>query len=100
MEYYGPYIGRAMWDLYLAINWTHMHHEQTYDILSAADVPWDKKKEWTDRAVRYYVEEMPGIARSSVLNAVNVRACKSRRKFSGGGRPSILSMTRMQCGSE
>jgi hypothetical protein len=34
-----------------------MHHEQTYDILSDKDIPWDKKKEWTDRAVAYYLEK-------------------------------------------
>jgi hypothetical protein len=73
MEYYGPYIGRAMWNLYLAIDWTHMHHEQTYDIMSARDVPWDKKKQWTDRAVRYYVEKMPGIARSIAPLDVTMR---------------------------
>ena len=34
MEYYGPYIARGAWKLYRAIDWTHMHHEQTYDVMS------------------------------------------------------------------
>lgn len=58
MELYGPYTARTMWQLYRAIDWTHMHHEQTYDILADRDIPWDKKKEWTDRAVRYYLEKL------------------------------------------
>jgi len=58
MELYGPYTARTMWQLYRAIDWTHMHHEQTYDILADPDIPWKKKKEWTDRAVRYYLEKL------------------------------------------
>lgn len=57
MEYYATYTARAMWQLFRAIDWTHMHHEQTYDILSDADIPWDQKKAWTDRAVRYYLDK-------------------------------------------
>lgn len=57
MELYGPYTARFIFDLYRAIDWTHMHHEQTYDILSDEDIPWDNKKEWTDRAVAYYLEK-------------------------------------------
>ncbi|KXK00578.1 MAG: hypothetical protein UZ03_NOB001002743 [Nitrospira sp. OLB3] len=30
MQYYGPYTSTVMWQLYGAIDWTHMHHEQTY----------------------------------------------------------------------
>jgi len=58
MELYGPYTARTMWQLYRAIDWTHMHHEQTYDILADKDIPWDKKKEWTDRAVKFYLEKL------------------------------------------
>lgn len=72
MEYYGPYIGRAMWDLYLAIDWTHIHHEQTYEILSEPDIPWRDKKPWTDRAVRYYLE-MVDVARSPAPLDVTMR---------------------------
>jgi hypothetical protein len=58
METYGPYTARTTWQLYRAIDWTHMHHEQTYDIMADRDIPWDKKKEWTDRSVRYYLEKL------------------------------------------
>lgn len=57
MEYFGPYTARTMWQLYRAIHWTHMHHEQTYDIMSSVKIPWSDKKEWTDRAVAYYLEK-------------------------------------------
>ena len=72
METYGPFVGRAMWNLYLAIDWTHHHHEQTYDILSSREVPWDEKKRWTDRAVRYYLE-MVDVARSPAPLDVTMR---------------------------
>jgi hypothetical protein len=57
MEYWAPFTARTMWQLYRAIDWTHMHHEQTYDILSERSIPWNRKKEWTDRAVRYYIDK-------------------------------------------
>lgn len=72
METYGPYVGRAMWDLYLAIDWTHHHHEQTYDILSSRDIPWTEKKRWTDRAERYYLD-MVDVARSPAPLDVTMR---------------------------
>ncbi|RUL87048.1 hypothetical protein TsocGM_14600 [Tautonia sociabilis] len=56
MELYGPYTGRFLWQLYRAIDWTHVHHGETYDILSSRQIDWDRKKEWTDRQVRYYLE--------------------------------------------
>ncbi len=55
MEYYSPYAARTIWQLFRAIDWTHMHHEQTYDILADRRIPWSEKKPWTDRAVRYYL---------------------------------------------
>lgn len=58
METYGPYTARTMWQLYRAIDWTHMHHEQTYDIMADKSIPWDRKKEWTDRSVRYYLDKL------------------------------------------
>lgn len=58
MELYGPYTARTMWQLYRAIDWTHMHHEQTYDIMADRDIPWQSKKEWTDRSVAYYLEKL------------------------------------------
>ncbi len=57
MELYGPYIARALWQLYRAIDWTHMHHEQTYDILSDPDIAWHRKQEWTRRSVEYYLHQ-------------------------------------------
>ncbi len=57
MEMFGPYTARFIFDLYRAIDWTHMHHEQTYDILSDEKIPWADKKSWTDRAVSYYLEK-------------------------------------------
>lgn len=56
-EYYAPYTARAHWDLLRAIDWTHMLHEQTYDIMSDKNIPWNEKKEWIDRSVRYYLEK-------------------------------------------
>jgi hypothetical protein len=56
MELFAPYTMRAMWQLSRAIDWTHMHHEQTYDIMSYKGIPWDQKKEWTDRSVQYYLK--------------------------------------------
>lgn len=64
MEYYGPYVGRMAYKLYRTIDWAHMHHEQTYDILSDEDILWNEKKEWTDRAVKYYLEQNPEVALS------------------------------------
>ncbi|WP_345823012.1 hypothetical protein ABC766_33390 (plasmid) [Methylobacterium fujisawaense] len=65
MEYYSSYISRAMYTLFRTIDWTHMHHEQTYDIMSDKGISWVDKKIWTDRAVRYYLDaQQAGIPRS------------------------------------
>lgn len=64
MEVYGPYTGRMVWKLFRVIDWTHQHHEQTYDIMASKRVPWDKKQQWTDRAVKYYLERNKDVARS------------------------------------
>ncbi len=64
MEFFGPYVGRMAWDIYRTIDWTHMHHEQTYDIMAATSVDWKDKKAMTDRAVAYYLKKMPDVARS------------------------------------
>ncbi len=55
-EYYAPYTARAAWRVLRAIDWTHMHHEQTYDIMSDADIAWPDKVRWTERSVRYYLD--------------------------------------------
>lgn len=62
MEYFGPYVSRMAWKVYRAIDWTHQHHEQTYDILAFKGIGWNEKKEWTDRAVNYYLEKNKEIA--------------------------------------
>ena len=64
MELYGPYTDRFAHTLYRTIDWTHMHHEQTYDIMADKDISWADKKKWTDRAVRYYLDKNRSIARS------------------------------------
>lgn len=55
-EYYAPYTARAVWRVLRAIDWTHMHHEQTYDIMSDPDIAWREKARWTERSVRYYLD--------------------------------------------
>ncbi len=72
MQLYGPYTSQAAWQLYRAIDWTHLHHEQTYDILSDKSIPWSDKQEWTDRAVDYYLQYM-NIPRSSAPLDVTMR---------------------------
>ena len=64
MGLYGPYTARLAWNLFRAIDWTHEHHEQTYDILASDKVPYDEKKAMTDKAVKYYLEKNPDVARS------------------------------------
>lgn len=61
-EQYAPYTARAAWRVLRAIDWVHMHHEQTYDIMSDRDIAWPDKKEWTDQAVEYFLENNSGIA--------------------------------------
>ncbi len=64
MELYGPYTARLAWDLFRTIDWTHEHHEQTYDVMASRSVPYAQKKAMTDKAVRYYLEKNPDVARS------------------------------------
>lgn len=64
MELFGPYTARFAFAVYRAIDWTHDLHEQTYDIMADDDIPWDKKKEYTDRSVQYYLRQNPDVARS------------------------------------
>jgi hypothetical protein len=58
MELYGPFTGRGIWQLYRVIDWTHVHHEQTYDILASSKVPWARKPEYTQRSVDAYLKRM------------------------------------------
>ena len=73
MMLYGPHVGQAIWPLYRAIDWTHQHHEQTYDILMASRVPWPEKRRWTERAVRAYLERNRDAARSPAPLEVTMR---------------------------
>ncbi len=73
MELFGPYTDRFAHSLYRAIDWTHMHHEQTYDIMADAGISWADKKKWTDRAVRYYLEKNKDVARSVAPLDVTMR---------------------------
>ncbi|MHB8995082.1 MAG: hypothetical protein ACYC63_07530 [Armatimonadota bacterium] len=54
-EGYAPFTSRHHWLVLRAIDWTHMHHEQTYDIMSERGIGWDCKKAALDRSVRYYL---------------------------------------------
>jgi hypothetical protein len=54
-EYYAPYTARAAWRVLRAIDWTHMHYEQTYDIMADRNISWDQKKAWAERSIRYYL---------------------------------------------
>jgi len=74
MPYYSSYVSRAMHTLFRAIDWTHMHHEQTYDVMAFKEIPWPEKKAWTDRSVKYYVEEQTaGLPRSVAPLDVTMR---------------------------
>ena len=74
MPYYSSFVDRAMHTLFRTIDWTHMHHEQTYDIMSDRDIGWPDKKAWTDRAVAYYLSAQgAGIPRSVAPLDVTMR---------------------------
>ena len=74
MTYYSSYVSRAMHTLFRAIDWTHMHHEQTYDVMAYQGIPWSEKKAWTDRSVLYYLrEQTAGLPRSVAPLDVTMR---------------------------
>ena len=73
MGLYGPYTARLAWTLFRTIDWTHEHHEQTYDIMASRKVPYSEKKAMTDKAVRYYLEKNPDVARSVAPLDVTMR---------------------------
>lgn len=79
MMYWGPYTGRAAWHLYRAIDWTHMHHEQTYDVLASPDISWQEKKEYTDKTVDYYLTH-DRLARSCAPLDVTMRRANTMMK--------------------
>lgn len=89
MMYWGPYTGQSAWKLYQAIDWTHHHHEMTYDILSEKSIPWDQKREWTDHAVEVYLERYREVARSpAVLEMTMRRAATMMKPYFGVFRNS------------
>ncbi len=73
MELYAPYTAMMAWKLFRCIDWTHVHHEQTYDIMASQAISWPDKKKWTDRAVRYYLDKMPDVARSIAPLEITMR---------------------------
>jgi len=83
MELFGPYTARVAWKLFRTIDWTHQHHEQTYDIMASQRVAWDKKKEWTDRAVKLYLARNKDVARSVAPLDITMRraACMMKPYF-------------------
>lgn len=80
MEYYGPYTARFAYKAYRAIDWTHMHHEQTYDVMAEKSIPWPEKKKWTDRTVQYYLTKNPAVARSCAPLDVTMRRAATMMK--------------------
>jgi hypothetical protein len=86
MELFGPYTAQLAWRLYRAIDWTHMHHEQTYDLLSERSIPWDEKQRWTDRAVRYYVEKNDVAFSPAPLDVTMRRAAVMMKPYFGYAR--------------
>jgi hypothetical protein len=72
MELYGSHTALIAWKVYRAIDWTHIHHEQTYDILSDEGISWKDKKGWTDRAVKYYLN-INNVARSCAPLDITMR---------------------------
>ncbi|MEO8223608.1 MAG: hypothetical protein ABI661_02300 [Gammaproteobacteria bacterium] len=74
MAYYSEYVDRAMHLVFRTIDWTHMHHEQTYDVLAHRPIAWAEKKKWTDRSVAYYLREQElGVPRSPAPLDVTMR---------------------------
>jgi hypothetical protein len=70
---FGPHAGQGIWRLYQAIDWTHEHHDQTYDILADADIPWSEKGRVTAASVEWYLEKLRGTARSPAPLDVTLR---------------------------
>lgn len=81
MEPFGPYTARVAWELYRTIDWTHMHHDQTYDIMAARNVAWEKKKDYTDRSVRYYLTKQNPRMSSAPLDVTMRRAAVMMKPY-------------------
>jgi hypothetical protein len=63
-----------------------MYHEQTYDILSARDVPWGEKGRWTDRSDRYYLENFDIPCSPAPLDVTMWRAGVMMKPYFGAFR--------------
>lgn len=70
---FGPHTGQGIWRLYQAIDWTHEHHDQTYDILADSDIAWSDKANVTRDSVKWYLEKLRGTARSPAPLDVTLR---------------------------
>lgn len=55
-ETYGPLTSQFAFNLFRTIDWTHIHHEQTYDIMSDKGISPEEKQQWNASAVKYYLE--------------------------------------------
>lgn len=72
MAYWAPHTAQAFWDVFRAIDWTHVHHGMTYDVMSSHQVDWDGKAELTAKTVRAYLDRDP-LARSPAPLDVTMR---------------------------
>ncbi len=70
---FGPHTGQGIWRLYQAIDWTHEHHDQTYDILADADIAWADKAQVTRASVEWYLDKLRETARSPAPLDVTLR---------------------------
>ena len=73
MMTYGPHTGQFAWDLYQAIDWTHQHHDQTYDIMADDAIAWQDKAAKTRRSVEWYFDKLEDTARSPAPLDVTMR---------------------------
>jgi len=80
MMTFGPHTGQAAWRVYQAIDWTHEHHDQTYDILADAGIPWPEKARATRDSVEWYLERLRGTARSPAPLDVTMRRAGTMMK--------------------
>lgn len=73
MMTFGPHTGQAAFRLYKAIDWTHEHHDQTYDIMSDGSIAWQDKASVTRESVEWYLARVRGAPRSPAPLDVTMR---------------------------
>lgn len=73
MELYAPYTARATWRLFRTIDWTHLLHEMTQDVMSDQDIPWDEKQKNLEEAFEYYKSRNKEVALSPAPLDVTMR---------------------------